>query len=213
MTKPIGILGGTFDPVHHGHLRLALEARDQAKLDHVRLVPLHTPPHREPPQASPGQRRAMLRLAVEGVDGLVPEDCELERGGVSYTIDTLEALRARLPEQPLCLITGMDAFARLDSWHRWQAIPETAHLILVERPGQTAAPPAAPVAALLERAVTADSSVLRQAPAGAVLRIGIPELDISATRLRALFAEGRDPRFLLPPAVVRYIQEQHLYGC
>lgn len=211
MTKPIGILGGTFDPVHHGHLRLALEVMDAAGLEQVHLVPVNTPPHREQPVATPEQRREMLRLALDGIDDLVLEECELQRPGISYTIDTLREIGARRPGTHLCLILGMDAFAKLNAWHEWQAIPETAHIIVVERPGLDTAAPEPEVAALFEKALTTDAAALRTTAAGTVLHIAIPRLDISATRLRSLFARGRDARFLLPPRVLEFIQQERLY--
>lgn len=211
MTKPIGILGGTFDPVHHGHLRLALEALDRAGLDHVRLVPVHTPPHRGEPAASPGQRREMLRRAIEGIDSLVLEDCELERQGVSYTIDTLQEIKSRMSDRHLCLIMGMDALQSLNTWHRWQAIPETAHIIVVERPGETLPETEPEVTTLLEKASTTDPEVLQGTENGTVLRIRIPLLDISSTRLRKMLAQGRDPRFLLPSQVLEFIYHENLY--
>ncbi len=211
MTKPIGILGGTFDPVHHGHLRLALEALDRAGLDHVRLVPLHTPPHREQPIAAPGQRREMLRRALEGIDSLILEDCELERQGVSYTIDTLQEIKTKIPDRHLCLIMGMDALQSLNTWHRWRAIPETAHIIVVERPGESMPETEPEVAALLETASATDPALLQRTEAGVVLRIRIPSLDISSTRLRKMFAQGRDVRFLLPSSVLEFIHHEKLY--
>ncbi len=211
MTKPIGVLGGTFDPVHHGHLRLALEAADRAGLEHVRLIPLHTPPHRDAPVAAPGQRLDMLRLAVEGIDALIPDDCELERGGVSYTIDTLRQIRSALPDRHLCLITGMDAFLRLNTWHDWRAIPETAHIIVVNRPDEESETADPEIATLLADGSTTDASKLQESESGTILRIDVPFLDISSTRLRRMLAEGRDCRFLLPQQTLDYIHQHQLY--
>ncbi|MEJ2759990.1 MAG: nicotinate-nucleotide adenylyltransferase [Gammaproteobacteria bacterium] len=211
MEKPIGILGGTFDPVHHGHLRLALECLEAAALTEVALVPLHTPPHRRPPVASPEQRREMLRLAVEEVRGLALEDCELQRGGVSYTVDTLAELRARYGGRPLCLIMGRDAFARLDTWHQWPLLLQHAHIIVAQRPGNQAGIENPEIAAVHAQAAVRDHRELRTSPSGRILDISIPMLDISATRLRQLRADGRSIRFLLPPAVLAFIEANHLY--
>ncbi|MEX2523346.1 MAG: nicotinate-nucleotide adenylyltransferase [Gammaproteobacteria bacterium] len=208
---PVGILGGTFDPVHHGHLRLALETLELAGLDHVRMVPLHTPPHRGQPVAAPEQRREMLRLALEGIDSLILEDCELRREGVSYTIDTLQEIKACMPDRHLCLIMGMDALQSLNTWHRWRAIPKSAHIIVVERPNETMRETEPGVAALLGSAATTDSAVLQEKESGAILRIRIPALDISSTRLREMFASGQDPRFLLPSQVLEFIYHENLY--
>ena len=212
MAKPIGILGGTFDPVHHGHLRLALECRQQAGLQRVDLVPLHSPPHRDTPVATPAQRRAMLELALDGVPGLKLEDCELRRGGVSYSVDTLEELRGRYGRaQPLCLILGRDAFAALPAWRRWTLLLTLAHIIVVQRPGHEAAIDNPELAALYTEARVTEPEALQSTPGGRILEIDIPLLEISATRLRAALAAGRDIHFLLPPAVLAYITQQHLY--
>lgn len=211
MEKPIGILGGTFDPVHHGHLRLALECLEAADLAEVALVPLHTPPHRMSPAASPEQRREMLRLAIAGVPGLRLEDCELRRGGVSYTVDTLAELRSRHGDIPLCLILGRDAFAGLHTWREWPLLLQLAHIIVVQRPGNEAAITEPEVASVYNQSTVNSPRELREAPAGRILDIPIPLLDISATRLREMIAAGRDTRFLLPPAVIDYIDAQQLY--
>ena len=118
---PIGVLGGTFDPVHCGHLRIAIEARETLGLEHVRLVPLNAPGHREPPFASVADRIAMLE-AVAG-DGLRLDRREIERGGTSYTVDTLESMRAEWPKRPLCLLMGLDSYLTLPAWHRADALP------------------------------------------------------------------------------------------
>jgi len=211
MEKPIGILGGTFDPVHHGHLRLALECLEALGLAEVAMVPLHTPPHRKSPVASPEQRREMLSLALEGVPGLRLEDCELRRGGVSYTIDTLAELRTRHGDTPLCLILGMDAFGALHTWRQWPLLLQRAHIIVVQRPGSETAITNSEVASVYTNASVNSPHELRATPAGGIYRIRIPLLDISATRLREMIGAGRDIRFLLPPAVVDYIEARQLY--
>jgi len=209
--KPIGILGGTFDPVHHGHLRLALECLEQADLAEVDMVPLHIPPHRISPVATPEQRREMLRLALEGAPGLKLDDCELQRGGVSYTVDTLAHMRQRYGNRPLCLIMGMDAFARLDTWHQWPLLLTHAHIIVVQRPGNEAVIDNPEIASLYAKASVKSHEELHSSPGGRILNINIPMLDISATRLRDMLAQGRDIHFLLPPAVLAFIRQHHLY--
>ena len=132
----IGILGGTFDPVHFGHLRLAVEMYQDLGLQEVRLVPCRIPPHRNAPQASPEQRLAMLRLAIEHELGLRVDQRELQRDGPSYMVDTLQSLRDELgPDTPLSLILGMDAFDDIDTWHRWEELIQLAHFIVIQRPG------------------------------------------------------------------------------
>ena len=129
--KPIGILGGTFDPIHFGHLRSGLEVYESLEFEHIRLIPCGVPPHRELPIASNEQRLAMMRLAVEDNTKLIVDQRELQREGPSYTVDTLLELRQEFPDTPLCLIIGSDAFLGLDSWHQWKKIPQLAHLRLL----------------------------------------------------------------------------------
>ena len=138
MDKPIGILGGTFDPVHNGHLRMAIEVMELCALDEVRLTPLHTPPHRLLPNTTPQHRLAMLSHAVKEVQGLRIDERELQRAGVSFTVDTLRSLREELGNKPLCLIMGMDAFQGLNTWHEWTSLVDLAHIIVASRPGPTA---------------------------------------------------------------------------
>ena len=208
----IGILGGTFDPVHIGHLRLALELRDRVPLERVLLMATAEPPHREPPQATAEDRLAMVRLATaalyqQGARGLEVEDLECRRPGPSYMADSLEQLREREGDTPLALILGMDAFLGLPRWHRWRRVFELAHVIVVGRPGS--APDAEPDWARDRLAGAADA--LQDHPAGRLLRVTIPELDISASAIRAALAQGRSIHCLTPPAVGEYIARRGLY--
>jgi len=207
----IGILGGTFDPVHHGHLRAAVELTDLLGLQGVRLIPVGSPAHRDQPIATAAQRLRMLRAAVDGVDGLEVDSRELERAGTSYTIDTLASLRAEMPHAALCLIIGMDQFQALHHWHRWQDIPSLAHICVVQRPG--ASLPTAPELAqlLLERQITAPGR-LREATCGYVFLGSVPVLDISSTRIRALIARRLSPRFLVRDSVIDIINSEQLYA-
>ncbi len=212
--RPVGILGGTFDPVHVGHLRAALEIRDALDLAQVRLVPARVPPHRPQPVASAAQRLAMLRLAVRGVAGLTVDDRELDRAGPSYTVDTLTGLRAQLGRRPLCLLVGQDAFLGLTTWHRWQDLFELAHLVVMQRPPLVAEPiqELPPALAQVVAGRWADSAqALTASPAGLVWRQGLPPLDISATRVRAALRAGRSVRFLVTDSCLRYIRRHHLY--
>jgi len=201
----LGIFGGTFDPIHFGHLRPALEALESLALDALRFVPASRPNLRDVPQASAEQRLAMLRLAVAGQPGFAVDTRELARPGVSYTVDTLTSLREEMGEKPLCLILGSDAFARLHCWHAWERIPRLAHIVIAHRPGWDGQDLAAPLEALLaERECEAEA--LRQRPAGGITRLAVTPLDISATRIRELCSQGREIRYLLPEAVRQYIQ-------
>ncbi|MFQ5659011.1 MAG: nicotinate-nucleotide adenylyltransferase [Gammaproteobacteria bacterium] len=211
MLKPIGLLGGTFDPVHYGHLRMAMEVRQELDLAEVRLIPLHTAPHRNNPIASPEQRVVMLRLALEKVSGLLIDRCELQRGGISYSVDTVKACRQELGGRPLCLIMGMDAFQSLNSWHEWALLLNYVHVIVVDRPGNKTDFTHREIAQLFTKHSTEDPSVIRRTPAGRIHKLNIPMLDISATRIRRLLAVNRDVRYLLPDNVIEYIQQQGLY--
>ena len=206
----IGILGGTFDPVHCGHLRLAVEMLERLQLASVRLIPAPNPRLRGAPLLDAERRLELLRIAVEDVPGLDVDARELDRTGATYTVETLESLREELPREPLCLIVGMDAFRRLDRWHRWPELAELAHIVVARRPGW-APPESGPVAELLSRRGSDDVEALHQAPGGLVMLCDPPRLDISATRIRALIAEGRNIRFLVPDNVLEHITRTRCY--
>lgn len=213
VTAPValrGVLGGTFDPIHVGHLRLAIEAAEALDLDRVHLIPCARPAHRAQPMATPAQRLALLERALAGQDRLLADDRELRRAGPSYTVDTLTALRGEFPGVHWCLILGADAFAGLAGWHRWEQLFELAHLVVAVRPG-TPLRLRGPLAAALAQRRTRTGAVLRQRPAGAVLRLDAPALDTSATRIRTLLGAGRSARHLLPDACLTYIDSQGLY--
>ncbi|MEM7406188.1 MAG: nicotinate-nucleotide adenylyltransferase [Pseudomonadota bacterium] len=207
----IGLLGGTFDPVHNGHLRVALELADLVGMTSVRLVPVGVPSHREAPEASNTQRLRMLTAASAGIALLEVDTRELERDGPSYTIDTLEALRAELPNASLCLIIGMDQFLMLHHWHRWREILDFAHLCVVQRPGATA-DYGPEVARLLRGHEVLGPERLRTTTHGAVLLGQVPVLDISSTRIRTLVSRRRSPDFLVPDAVIDIIKNEQLYA-
>lgn len=211
----IGIYGGTFDPVHFGHLRTALEVREALHLDEVRFIPCRQPPHRAEPLASPEIRVALLRQAVADEPGFVVDGREIDRPGRSYMFDTLAELRAELRAElgaatPLCLILGEDAFLGLPGWHRWRELTDFAHLVVMTRPGAPAEWPAALAAHLHDR-MTADANSLRAAPCGSVWFQPVTALDISATRIRELLRAGRSARYLLPDAVLETALASGLY--
>ncbi|HLV76686.1 MAG TPA: nicotinate-nucleotide adenylyltransferase [Marinobacter sp.] len=205
------IYGGTFDPVHHGHLRLAIEVAEALAVERVSLIPCHVPPHRGRTGASAGQRLALLRAAVEGEKRLVVDDRELRRGGASYTADTLRQLREELgPQVPLVMVLGTDAFATFDRWRDWQLIPGLAHLVVIRRPGADLVSGSVAQSMLAARRAH-DVAGLRASPAGCILPLSPPLLEISATDIRARVASGRSPRYLLPEAVWQKVQEMGLY--
>jgi nicotinate-nucleotide adenylyltransferase len=208
---PIGILGGTFDPVHFGHLRTGAELLDWLGLEELRFVPCRIPPHGKAPVATAAQRAAMLRAATAGVPGFVVDERELARAGPSYTVDTLESLRGELRDQALCLIIGMDSFVALPTWHRWRELPALAHLIVAHRP--KAQPPAGePLRELLDDRRTVDPADLVAAPAGRILLHEVTQLDISSRAIREMVAAGRSPRFLLPGQVLDMIDASGCYA-
>ncbi|HUP91707.1 MAG TPA: nicotinate-nucleotide adenylyltransferase, partial [Solimonas sp.] len=201
LTKPIGIFGGAFAPFHNGHLRLAIEARERLALREVRLVPTAHPPHRPDSRISPQRRYDWVQLAVRRERYLVPDDREIRREGPSFTIETLSELRAQLPEAPLVLLMGADAFAHLHTWHRWGEILTLAHLAIVSRPG-TLLEPSNETAALLSGRQARDAAEFRAQPGGAWMQLDLPLLDISSTRIRRLLKAGHSVRGLVPDAIL-----------
>ncbi len=210
MSTITAIFGGTFDPIHFGHLRVAFEVAELLDAT-VRMMPAAVPPHREQPGADAGHRLAMLELALRGQTRLIADARELLRSGPSYSIDTVIGLRAELPENaPLVLLVGADAFAGFSTWHRWREIFEHAHVGVLTRPGHGGVFEAELAGEWYARRVQ-DVEMLRTEPAGAILPIEVTALDLSATMIRDLLREGREPRYLMPDAVVDYIAAQGLY--
>lgn len=208
---PVGLLGGTFDPVHHGHLRAALEVRAACGLDELRLVPAGLPPHRAAPVAPAALRLRMLRAAVAGVPGLAVDDRETRRPGPSYTIDTVEALRAEEPGRPLCLVLGADAFLGLEGWRRWRDLLGCVHVVVIPRPGWEPDAGGALGAELAARRAPGPGA-LREPGGGAIVVQAVTPLAISASAIRELLAGGGDPRFLVPEAVREIIVASGCYG-
>ncbi len=204
----IGILGGTFDPVHFGHLRSALEVCQQLELNHVRLIPCAIPPHRQPTLASADARRLMLELAVKYVPQLIVDDRELHREGPSFSVDTLLSLREQFVDNPLFLILGTDAFRSISSWSRWQHILQLAHIVVVQRPDE--------ILQLEDElqnwyqqhlAKTED----RLLSSGKIWPLKVTPLAISATQIREDLAEDKPVNFLLPDSVIAVIEQLGLY--
>lgn len=208
---PIGLLGGTFDPVHHGHLRPAIELLEQLGLAEMRLVPGHVPPHRPPPRADSEQRLRLLQCAVVGAPGLVVDARELRRDGYSYTVATLHELRAELGQRPLCFVLGSDAFLGLASWYRWRDLERLAHLVVMQRPGHVLRLGGELAEWTAARQVF-DPAALRGCSSGLILFQETTPLDISASRIRRLIAQGRSARYLVPDSVWECIAEEGWYG-
>ncbi|MEO8460090.1 MAG: nicotinate-nucleotide adenylyltransferase [Dokdonella sp.] len=202
MPRPLAILGGTFDPVHNAHLRVAWEAAEFLDAD-VRLVPTNIPPHRAQPVASAAQRLAILRTALSGQDRLQLDDRELRRKGPSYTIDTLIELRAEIGlQRALVLLVGADAFAALPTWHRWRELFDHAHIGVLTRPGHMADNLSAELDEELAARRCDDVPAMHASATGRVIAIAVTALEISASRIRTLLAHGCEPRYLLPDRVL-----------
>ncbi len=208
--SPMGIFGGTFDPIHYGHLRTAFEMLQALRFDEVRFMPCGNPPHRDTPVASTSLRLEMVRVATEAQDGFVVDDRELQREGPSYSVDTLLALREEHPERSIGLIIGMDAFLGLPKWYHWQKILQLGHIVVAHRPGWRA-PDLGPLGELLAECGTHRISDLHQAKAGHIYVHDVTQLEISSSEIRELVSVGRDPRFLLPDAVNDVIVKSDCY--
>lgn len=214
----LGILGGTFDPVHLGHRALADAALASGAVSRIRWIPAGQPPHRSGPAASAEHRLAMVRLMIADQPAFEIDDSEVaaaQRGEPSYTVHTLERLRLKLgADQPLALILGADAFLGLPSWHRWTDIPRLTHLLVTHRPGSSLDPAELPepLRRLWDAARTEHPARLAELPAGRIYHFPMSPIDLSATALRRHLSgpdNGLDG--LLPPALVRYIRQQNLY--
>lgn len=213
----IGILGGMYDPVHDGHLRAAIEARELLDLDAVRLIPCATPPHRGAPNVSAALRAEMVAAAVVGIDELQLDARELQLPPPSYTLRTLESLRAELPDARFVLLLGEDAFRGFHRWHAWREVATLADIAVLRRPDgdNNRAVWAEPLQDWLRDAECQRQDLFATAtsgkPGGRVTFCDIAALDISSTRIRELLATERDPRFLLPDAVLEIIEREGLY--
>jgi nicotinate-nucleotide adenylyltransferase len=209
--QPIGIFGGTFDPVHYGHLRTAFELWQLLRLAEVRFLPSGNPPHREQPLASADLRLRMVRAAVAGEPAFTVDDREIRRSGVSYSVDTLAELRAEYPRRSLCLLLGMDAFLGLPHWHRWRELLELAHVVVAHRPGWKA-PTLGPLGEVMVDRGTGSIRELHERTAGRVYVHAVTQLEISSTELRQLIIAGQDPRYLVPDDVRRMLLDSECYS-
>lgn len=209
--RPLAILGGTFDPVHHGHLRAALEVREFLGLDEITLLPAGSPPHRDNPVTPAAHRLEMLRRAIAAVPGFAIDERELRRPGPSYMVDTLAELRAASGAAPLVLAVGQDSANALDQWHRWRDIFPLASLVFISRPGDQESY-SGELAAELAGRFTGSVEQFLAHPAGRVLKVPVTGLGISSTAIRAVLRAGGSPRFLLPEPVLDYIRETGLYA-
>ena len=208
--RPIGVFGGTFDPVHYGHLRTAFELLQALRLAEVRFLPCGDPPHRGEPLADAALRFEMVRIATAEQPGFVMDDRELKRQGPSYSVDTLAELRREFPERSLCLILGMDAFLGLPGWHKWQELITLGHIIVAHRPGWTV-PNTGALGELIRAHGSERVDDLHDAVAGRIYVHAVTQLEIASTDIRALVAAGQDPRFLMPDGVCRLLRDSGCY--
>ncbi len=208
MPEAIGILGGTFDPIHFGHLRPALDVAEQLGLEGIHLIPSARPPHRSEPQATPEQRLTMLQLAVKNNPQFVVDDREMHREGNSYTVDTLASLRQDFPESPLYLMLGTDAFSHIQTWHRWQELLELAHIVVMQRADEPLTMPNEMTDWYQQhQAKEGDENQL----AGKIWPVHVTQLAISATDIRKKIRNNLNPQYLLPDAVIQLIGMLGLY--
>ena len=207
---PIGIFGGTFDPIHYGHLRTALELLQRLSLTEIRFVPCADPPHRETRPTAGASRLEMVKAAVAEQPSFVVDDREFKREGPSYSVETLRSLRNEYPSVSLCLLMGMDAFLGLPEWYQWEELTELAHLVVAHRPGWLAPEQGALGELMLERG-TDEVTSLHDSQCGRVFVTPVTQLEISATELRTLLGAGLDPKFLMPDSVRTMIIESGCY--
>ena len=209
--SPIGIFGGTFDPIHYGHLRTAFEMLQALEFGEVCFVPSGDPPHRGETFADAELRLEMVRVATVNQPGLLVDDRELRRDGPSYTIDTLESFREEQGDTPIGLIVGMDAFLGFTSWYRWDEILDMAHIVVAHRPGWKA-PDIGALGELITEHGTHRIEDLHANRNGYIHIHAVTQLEIASTEIRELVAAGRDPRFLMPDAVRDVILNTNCYA-
>jgi len=207
----VGFLGGTFDPVHFGHLRIGLEIKNVLALDELHFVPCAKPPHKSGVMASAEHRSRMLELAIENIPGFALDTRELDRQGLSYSIDTLKSIREEYGDATsICWIVGSDSFQSLDTWHQWEQLFDFAHIVVACRPGWKPDVESA-VGQQLSRRIVNEPSQLKQTACGLILPWQVTQLAISATAIREMVAKDFSPRFLLPDAVRDFIELNKLY--
>ena len=216
VNKPLGVFGGTFDPVHFGHLRLAEEAADGLDLAGVRWIPAGHPALRDSPRVPAAQRLEMVRLAIADNPRFALDAAEVEAERPSYTVPTLERLRQTETfgaHRSLVLLVGADVFSGLMGWHRWQSLFDLAHIAIAHRPGFPVDPDSLPavLGGIYRERYGENPSVLAESSAGRIVNFSMTQLDISATRIRAQLSKGRSARYLMPDTLLAYIQKHHLY--
>jgi nicotinate-nucleotide adenylyltransferase len=209
--KMIGIFGGTFDPVHFGHIKTASYVLKTLNLEQIRMIPLGHAVHRNQPVASPEHRLEMLKAAIDNIEGLIADDREIRRGGGSYTYDTLESVHDEMPDKTLCLITGTDAFNEFTRWFKPDEILQLAHIIVMQRPDSEVSDEAE-LQQLLSHHLADDIASLKTHTAGKILLLPVPQLPISSTQVRHHVERNLSLDGLLPPSVIDKIRHWQLYS-
>ena len=207
----IGIFGGTFDPIHNGHLRIALEALEELSLSAVHFIPCGQSPLRSEPAATNDIRLKMVKAAVEAEPRFIMDTREIKRGGPSYTYDTLTTLRDGHKENSICLILGMDSFISLPRWYRWEELIDLAHIVIAHRPGWKA-PTEGPLGDFVQEHLAESSQDVVTKREGSLFVLPVTQLEISATKLRSSIRLGLDPKFLVPKSVRAIIKETECYA-
>ncbi len=209
--KPIGLYGGTFDPIHLGHLRSAVEILAICQLQQIHFIPCKNPVHKEGAIASDRDRFSMLMLATDNCSDLVVSDCELKRDTPSYTIDTLKEFKQKFTDTPLCLLVGSDTFMQLPTWHQWKKIIDISHIIIMKRPGFSLEL-STELEDFLANHLADDITELHDNLSGKIYYQSVTEMDISSTQIRAQINAGITPRFLVPENILAYIERKQLYN-
>ena len=207
----IGILGGTFDPIHYGHLRTALDVQQRLSLDEIRFIPCGEPPHRNKPIAEPLQRLAMVRAAIAGQKTFVADDRELRRDGPSYMVDTLSSLKNDFKDKSFCLILGTDALNGLAQWYQWQKIFDLANIVVMRRPDVDGKAKINKQLFSQVKHRLVDAEDLNKKKSGNICFVPVTQLEISATKIRQQWQECNDIQFFLPDSVLKLIQQQNIY--
>ncbi len=207
----IGILGGTFDPIHFGHLRTALDVQQCLSLDEVRFIPCGEPAHRSKPIAEPLQRLAMVRAAIAGQEKFTVDDREIRRDGPSYMVDTLTSLKQDFKDQSLCLILGTDAFNGLAQWYQWESIFELANIVVMRRADVDGKAIINKQLFKLIKHRLLDVDDLKRKDNGGISFVPVTQLEISATVIRQQWQQCNEIQFFLPDSVLTLIQQQNIY--
>lgn len=218
MKAPIGIYGGTFDPIHYGHLRPCLELCESLKLDHVRFIPAFLPPHRDNPATEVVHRLEMVKKAIDSEASFVLDEREIQRGGPSYMVDTLKSLRQDFPDNPLCLLMGMDAFSGIESWSHWQELLDYAHIIVTQRPDTDFHALdlwSDSLNQFYQKYKSQNNNTSAQnihnSLHGVIQLESVTQLSISATDIRKRLKNRQSIRFLTPEPVIKLIECYNLY--